>query len=321
MVSKEAVNVAKKFDYLPETIDRFIQLFGIDETIAILQAYNQELQKTIRVNTLKITPEGLKNRLEEKDFLLEEIEFCDYGFSVKEGAYSLGATTEYLAGYYFIQSKASMLPSIILQPSYKELIMDFAAAPGGKTTHIAQLMKNKGTLIALDISRERVRSLRSNLARCGIMNTIIKRMDSRKFSSYGLKVDKILLDAPCSGEGLMAVDKTRRMSRTTKDIVRMKQLQKELLTAAIKSLKSDGIIVYSTCSTAPEENEEVISWALNEFPIKIVKPGFNEFQEGFTSAFDREYHPELVKARRLYPHLNGTEGFFFCKLLIEEEIK
>jgi NOL1/NOP2/sun family putative RNA methylase len=321
MVSKDAKNLAKKFGYLPETIERFILLFGTEETVAILQAYDQEFKKTIRVNTLKITPEELKNRLEEKDFILERIEFCDYGFSVKEGSYSLGATTEYLAGYYFIQSKASMLPSIILQPNFKELIMDFAAAPGGKTTHIAQLMKNKGTLIALDISRDRIRSLRSNLARCGIMNTIIKRMDSRKISSYGLKVDKILLDAPCSGEGLMAVDKTRRMSRTAKDIVRMKQLQKELLAAAIKSLKLDGTIVYSTCSTAPEENEEVISWALNEFPIKVIDPGFNEFKKGFTSALEREYHPELVKARRLYPHLNGTEGFFFCKLQLEGEIK
>ncbi|NHK32217.1 MAG: RsmB/NOP family class I SAM-dependent RNA methyltransferase [Asgard group archaeon] len=321
MVSNEALNLGKKFGYLPETIERYIHLFGIEETKAILQAYNQEIKKTIRVNTLKITPEELKNRLEEKDFLLEKIAFCDYAFSVKEGTYSLGATTEYLTGYYFIQSKASLLPSIILQPSYEELIMDFAAAPGGKTTHIAQLMKNKGTLIALDISRERIRSLRSNLARCGIMNTIIIRMDSRKLLSYGLKADKILLDAPCSGEGLMAVDKTRRMNRTIKDIVRMNQLQKELLTAAIKSLNSDGIIAYSTCSTAPEENEEVISWALNEFPIKLVNPGFNEFQKGFTSAFDREYDPELVKARRLYPHLNGTEGFFFCKIKLEEEIK
>ena len=85
-------------------------------------------------------------------------------------------------------------------------------------------------------------------------------------------------------------------------------------------LKLDGIIVYSTCSTAPEENEEVISWALNEYPIKLVSTGFDDFQEGFISAFDKEYHPDLLKARRLYPHLNGTEGFFFCKLKLEEEI-
>lgn len=320
MVSKEANKLAKKFGYLLETVERFVGLFGIDETIALLEAYNHEPKKSIRVNTLKITAEELKERLEKKDFILEKTAFCDYGFFVKEGTYSLGATTEYLSGYYFIQSSASLLPSIVLEPKKSELVVDLAAAPGGKTTHLAQLMGNKGTLISLDISRERIRSLRSNLARCGIMNTIILRMDSRKFSSFGIKADKILLDAPCSGEGLMAIDKTRRINRTTKDIMRMNQLQKELLTTAINSLKVNGVIVYSTCSTAPEENEEVISWALNEYPIKLVDPGFSEFQKGFISAFERDYNPELVNARRLYPHLNGTEGFFFCKIQLEEEI-
>ncbi len=320
MVSNETNKLAKKFGYLPETIERFIELFGVNETIELLKAYDQEPEKTIRVNTLKITSKELIERLEKKDFILKKISFCDYGFIVKEGNYSLGATTEYLSGYYFLQSSASLLSTICLEPNKNELIIDLAAAPGGKTTHIAQLMENKGTLISIDISRERIRSLRSNLARCGVMNTLMIRMDGRKLTSYGIKADKILLDAPCSGEGLMAIDKTRRMHRSVKDILRMNQLQKELLATAINSLKINGVIVYSTCSTAPEENEEVISWALDEFPIKLVNPGFDEFQKGFQSAFGREYNPELKNARRLYPHLNGSEGFFFCKLQLEEEI-
>ena len=165
-----------------------------------------------------------------------------------------------------------------------------------------------------------MRSLRSNLARCGVRNVINIRIDSRKFPETNIKADRILLDAPCTGEGLMAVDKKRRTTKNSEDIQRLSQLQKELFESALKCLKKNGSLIYSTCSTAPEENEEIIDWALTKFPIEILDTGLNSYEEGLIHAFDKEYDSTLKKARRLYPHLHGTEGFFICKVKLKEEV-
>jgi len=321
MISSEATELARKFGYLPEIIHRYIQIWGFDETKDMLEAYEKPPKPTIRVNTLKINANELFERLKKKGFVLLQSNLCTDGFIIEKTPFSLGSTTEYLSGYYFIQSMASWIPTLALNPKPGETIIDFAAAPGGKATHIAQIMNNKGILFCLDNSRERIKALRSNLARCAVVNSIIIRMDSRLFPKYKLKADKIMLDAPCSGEGLMAIDKTRRTSKTIDDILRMSQLQRELLGAALKSLKKNGMVIYSTCSTAPEENEEVIDWALTNYPIKIVEVKGENFSKGLTSAFNRNFQNDLTKACRLYPHKNGTEGFFVCKIELKEEIQ
>ena len=317
---KGTEELAKKFDYLEETISRFIQLYGVDETRKILQAYEKPPLTTIRLNTLKKQPSLIVDRLEGKGFELQQTKLLSEGYIVKKQPFSIGATTEYLLGHYFIQSKASWLPVILLDPKPGEIVIDLTSAPGGKASHIAQMMNNQGTLFCLDISRERMKSLRSNLARCGVINNICIRMDSRETAKLGIKADRVLLDAPCSGEGLMATDKTRRKSRGLDDINRLSALQKELLEVGLKSLKKNGILVYSTCSTAPEENEEVINWGLEQFQIEIMNHEFSNFRGGLINAFDREYNQDLEKAIRLYPHLNSTEGFFCCKIRLQEEI-
>ncbi|MHA1126099.1 MAG: NOL1/NOP2/sun family putative RNA methylase [Candidatus Heimdallarchaeota archaeon] len=312
--------LAEKYGYLEETIERFLKLFGEKETKEMLAAYEKSPHPTIRVNTLKISPFDLRKRLELKGFSLTQSQWYEEGFHVLYEPISLGATTEYLSGFYFIQSAASWLPTLLLDPQPNQFIIDLAAAPGGKTTHIAQLMNNTGVLLCYDISRDRMKSLRSNLNRCGVMNAICIRSDARKIGVLQLKADKILLDAPCSGEGLMAVDPSRKTSKNKTDILRLQKLQKVLFEIGISSLKKGGELVYSTCSTAPEENEDVIDWALEKFPIKIQEHKFKEFPPGLTKAFGKEYTPEMSKAIRLYPHKNGTEGFFVCKVILEEEI-
>lgn len=320
MSSEKAKQLAEKYGYLSEAIERFLRLYGLDFTTQMLEGYEQPPKMTIRINTLRKTKGEIIKRLAHKGIILKETEEYDLGFYVEKSPFPIGATTEYLSGYYFIQSKASWIPVLLLNPQPNEVIIDLAAAPGGKATHIAQLQKNAGILFCIDISNKRMRSLRSNLARCGVENVINIRTDGRKISSLDIKVDKILLDAPCSGEGLMAIDKKRRMSKSVEDIERLAKLQKELLQSAIKSLKVGGSIVYSTCSTAPEENEEVIDWALNRFPLKIQKIESNKYMPGLTEAFGRHYKKELANAIRLYPHLHGTEGFFVAKLTLEEII-
>ncbi|NHJ86576.1 MAG: RsmB/NOP family class I SAM-dependent RNA methyltransferase [Asgard group archaeon] len=320
MVSDNAKELAGKYGYLEATIERFIQLFGKAETIKMLEAYEKPPKQTIRVNTLKINSLELERKLSKKGFILTPIDWFDDGFTIENEPLPIGATTEYLAGYYFIQSKASWLPSLILNPSKNDLVIDMAAAPGGKATHLAQLMENKGSLLCFDISRERMKSLRSNLSRCGIINSICFRMDSREINNLNLKVDKILLDAPCSGEGLMALDYNRRKSRDITDIERMMQLQNDLLEVGLRALKKNGILVYSTCSTAPEENERVIDNALEKYSIEVLDTNYQQFEPGLIAAFGNEYHHSLRKANRLYPQINGTEGFFVCKVKLKEDI-
>ena len=321
MVSEKGKSLAEKFGYLPETIERFLQLFGLEETKDILQAYERKPKTAIRINELKINPHELIERMEKKGFVLSQSNWYENGFFVEKAPFPLGATTEYLAGYYFIQSAASWIPSLILNPEPGELVIDLTAAPGGKSSHLAQLMKNEGTLFCIDLSRERIKSLRSNLARCGVENNICIRMNAIEFPKYNLKADKVLLDAPCTGEGLMATDISRRTSKGQEDINRLAHLQKQLVQAGIKTLKKEGVMVYSTCSTAPEENEEVINWTLDNFPVRLLEIPFKDFSPGFTEAFDKTYDSELVKAKRLYPHKDGTEGFFVCKLVLLEEVE
>ena len=319
LVLNEARRLAKKYGYLESTIIRFINNFGLAETEKILLAYEKRPSPSIRTNTLKITTQELKNKLKEKGFTFTQSEWYRDGLIISNEPFSLGGTTEYLSGYYFIQSQASWLPVLMLDPQPEETIFDMAAAPGGKATHIAQLMKNQGSLFCLDISRERIKALRSNLNRCGIKNVILKRMDAREVQTLDVKADRILLDAPCSGEGLMALDKTRRTQRNEDDIFRMAELQKQLFESALKIIKKNGTIVYSTCSTAPEENEEIIDFMVNNYPIEIVETEFTSFNPGLTSTKDKTFSEELRKAIRLYPHLNNTEGFFSCKLQYKGE--
>ncbi|WP_018154707.1 MULTISPECIES: NOL1/NOP2/sun family putative RNA methylase [Methanothermococcus] len=211
----------------------------------------------IRVNTLKIPPEDLKKRLENKGVQLEET-FLDYAFNVLKSPFSVGATPEYLFGYYFLQSISSMIPPVVLNPSKNDLVLDMCAAPGGKTTHLSQIMGDKGVVVAVEINKHRIKSLRSNINRLGITNTILLNMNALGLNDYGLEFDKILLDAPCTGN----IIKDKHRVATRSDIRFCSNRQKELITAAVDLLKENGILVYSTCSSEVEENEKVIEYLL-----------------------------------------------------------
>jgi NOL1/NOP2/sun family putative RNA methylase len=307
--------LAEKYGYRPYMIKRYLSLFGKEETIKFLEANERRLIPSLRCNSLRISEEDFVNLFTRKGFVLEKISGISYGYRVFKTPFPLGATNEYLLGFYFLQSEASMIPVQVLDPKPGEIIIDLTAAPGGKTTQIAQYMCNQGVIVATDISRKRIKSLRSNISRCGVENALIIRMDGRKISDLGIQADKVLLDAPCTGEGLIPRDPTRKTSRELKDILYVSELQKELLTAAIRCLKPGGQLVYSTCAIAPEENEFVIDHALRNEDIHVKKMNFDRGSPAFIDLiFGKTLHPSIKEARRLYPHKDGTEGFFICKL-------
>ena len=276
------------------------------------QEFNPEkirVMNTLRVNTLKTDEKELVKRLNAK---LTKLSFLNQGYSY-QSEFSMGATPEYLQGYYYLQEASSQLPAEILMPKENDLVLDMCAAPGSKTTQLAQLMNNKGRIIALDANNPRLASLQNNLERCGVTNTLVYKKDARFAEDLDLKFDKILLDAPCSGN--FALEQNWFSERELEDSKLMSKSQKQLLDTAINILKLGGVVVYSTCSLEPEENELVINWLLeNRDDVELEEIDKNIGDNGLTSVFGKKLNSQITKCKRLWPHKTGTQGFFLAKI-------
>ena len=307
----------------PLFLERMKKLLGkeLDKYLEILK---KPVQNSIRCNILKIRPEQLLDRLKGKGWEVAqpfkgfpEIMIIKNDLAPGE----LGRSLEHLLGYYYIQEISSMLPVLALDPKPGDLVLDLASAPGSKTTQIAAAMKNEGTIIANDVNLKRLKILASNMERCGVTNAIITRKDGiamcNRLKEQGFLFDKILVDAPCSGEGTLRSSPATYLMWNPRTIKTLSRLQKNLLAAAIEILKPGGELVYSTCTHAPEENEEVLDSALKEFgkDVKIEKislpikcrPGLNRWE-------GTDFNNEVEKSCRIYPQDNDTEGFFLAKL-------
>lgn len=273
------------------------------------------LRKSIRVNTLKISIEDLKKRL-EKDWILEQIPWCKEGFWIKhkEDRLDVGNTPEHLLGYYYVQESASMIPPIVLAPQKEDKILDMCSAPGSKASQIAQYMDNEGVLVANDVKGMRLAALGINLQRMGVSNTVITLMRGEGIKD--IKFDKILLDAPCSGTGTIRKSIKTIQMWNPEMVKRLASVQKRLITVAFNLLEDGGTMVYSTCSVEPEEDEAVIDFLLStqknarlqeiNLPINH-KPAVTEFE-------GKNFSPEVKKCLRLWPQDNDSEGFFVASI-------
>jgi NOL1/NOP2/sun family putative RNA methylase len=209
-----------------------------------------------------------------------------------------------------------MIPPLVLEPKDNEIILDMCAAPGSKTTQLAEMMKNKGIIIANDNSLKRLKALRINLQRAGISDCAVNYMDGRNLWKTGLKFDKVSLDAPCSGSGTI-ISSYRVLKMWSPFIVKkMSRLQKQLITSASKCLKGNGSVVYSTCSLDPEENEGVIDFAVRELGLRVEKIEINNlnYHKGIIEWNGKKFSKEIENCVRIHPFDNNTEGFFICKL-------
>lgn len=282
----------------------------------------------IRCNTLKISPEKLLERLNKKWKVIQpysknpEIMLIDQELTPGE----LGNAIEHLLGYYYVQEISSMQSVLALEPCPGEFVLDLCASPGSKTSQISAKMENKGTLIANDLKLDRVKILAATLERNGVSNTVISQKDAIAFCSAlnksPFRFDRILLDAPCSGEGTLRSSPKTFLMWNEKLISKFSRQQKKFIAFALKCLKVGGTLVYSTCTHTPEENEEVIDFALKNFPVKIEKISLPlKCREGITKWYDKSYNPEVKKSCRIYPQDNDSEGFFVCRLTLTDEIK
>lgn len=309
--------------------ERLQKLLPIKEDFdAFEKIVHTEPKNWVRCNTLKITTEDLMRRLKEKWSVVQPFpkypEIMLINQELKPG--ELGNSIEHVLGYYYVQEICSMMSVIALSPEPGEFILDMCASPGSKTTQIAAKMQNQGTIIANDLKLDRIMILATNLEKAGASNTIVTKNDAIALCSNLIKsefrFDKILLDAPCSGEGtLRSSPKTFNMWNP-KIIVKFGRQQKKLLAFALKCLKVGGTLVYSTCTHAPEEDEAVIDFAIKNFPVKIESLNLPlKCRSGIEQWYDESYSSEVKKTCRIYPQDNDSEGFFVCKMILLEEIK
>ena len=271
----------------------------------------KRLNKSIRVNTLKISVKELKEKLNEYE--LKQIPWCKEGFWIKGPRTDLGNLLEHSLGYFYVQEAASMIPPVVLQPKEHDLVLDLASAPGSKTTQIASMMNNKGIIIANDIKYDRLKALSVNLQRSGILNTIITLKSNYSFKE--MNFDKILLDAPCSGTGAIRKSLLTLKIWNNNMINKLANDQKRLILNAFDSLNENGVLVYSTCSVDPEENEAVIDFLLKNRDAKLEDINLDIKKSPVILNYENEhYNNEIKKCLRIWPQDNDTEGFFVAKI-------
>lgn len=312
-------DVCAYYGYSAFMAEKLFQLFSPAEAFSFFEANEKPRPLVIRTNTLKTARRELAQSLINRGVTLEPVgKWSKVGLQVFESQVPLGATPEYLAGHYILQAASSFLPVMALAPQEHERILDMAAAPGGKTTYISALMKNTGCVFANDPSRERARGLIGNIHRMGVKNTIVSNYDAREFPKVIGGFDRVLLDAPCSGTGVISKDPSVKTNKDEKDFMVLPHLQKQLLLGAIDSVdhasKTGGYLVYSTCSVTVEENESVVEYALNKRPnVRLVQTGLSFGKEGFTSFRGKTFDPKMKFTRRFYPHMYNVDGFFVAK--------
>uniref|UniRef100_A0A6Q2XUW4 SAM-dependent MTase RsmB/NOP-type domain-containing protein n=1 Tax=Esox lucius TaxID=8010 RepID=A0A6Q2XUW4_ESOLU len=307
------------YSYNNFLIDKLLEIFPVSELIDFLEANEIQRPVTIRTNTLKTRRRDLAQALINRGVNLDPLgKWSKVGLVIFDSSVPIGATPEYLAGHYMLQGASSFLPVMALSPQEGETILDMSSAPGGKATYIAQLMRNTGVVVANDASADRLKSVVGNIHRLGVTNSVVCNYDGRQFPKVMGGFDRVLLDAPCSGTGVISKDPAVKTSKDESDIQRSAHLQKELILAAIDSVNAEspsgGYLVYCTCSIMVEENEWVVDYALKKRNVKLVPTGLDFGKEGFTRFKERRFHPSLKLSRRFYPHSHNMDGFFVAKL-------
>ncbi|UQY42625.1 16S rRNA (cytosine(1407)-C(5))-methyltransferase RsmF [Mixta hanseatica] len=288
-----------------------------DETSlqSFLAISQQPLRRSLRVNTLKISVADFLSQTADYGWQLTPIPWCAEGFwitrSEEDETLPLGSVAEHLSGLFYIQEASSMLPVSALfaaQPQ-PERVMDVAAAPGSKTTQMAALMHNQGVIVANEYAASRVKVLHANISRCGISNTAITHFDGRVFGpALPETFDAILLDAPCSGEGVIRKDADALRNWTLESTQAIAATQRDLIDSAFHALKPGGTLIYSTCTLNKLENQQVISWLCQRYSDAVAIDSLADLFPGAEKAATPEGFLHV------FPQLFDSEGFFVARL-------
>jgi tRNA (cytosine49-C5)-methyltransferase len=310
-----------------ELVRRWRNIFG-EEYDDVVGTCFRPLPKTLRVNLLRTTSEAFSALAIEKRWNIEALEFSKNAYTLKsDSPIDIWGLPEYQNGHFYMQQLASMLPAIALNPKPGEDILDIAAAPGSKTTQMAEMMKGEGKIIAIDISSERVEILNKAIARHKLNHIIdVQTRDAAELEAkYTESFDKVMVDVPCSCEGITRYKAHKLFEWNLLNIYRLTEIQKRLLESGFRALRPGGTLVYSTCTFGPEENEAIVDHLLKnnrdsveiesiEFPGIKTRPGLTHWEH---AKFDNA----LARTIRLYPQDNNSIGFFIAKLTKKQRSK
>lgn len=307
---------AEELKFKKSFIERYSKLTDFEEFKKYSLSF---MRKSVRVNTLKTSVEHIKKRM-ASDWGFEQVPWCREGFWIKKREEAIGNSLEHALGYIYVQEAASMIPPLALFQNEKieaPVVLDMCAAPGSKTTQLAQYMENKGILVANDYTGIRLAPLGLNLQRCGVRNSITTLMHGQWFENMKTEFDYILVDAPCSGTGTI-----RKSLKTIEDwnpkmVTKLSFIQKKLIEVAFNKLKDNGVMVYSTCSLEPEEDEGVVDFLLKKYDNAVLESiSLPQLKSSPAVAFfeDKKYSDKVENTLRIWPQDNDTEGFFIARI-------
>lgn len=293
-------------------MSRYHALLPAEEIAALDAALQQPPAPAIRANTLKIRTEEIPAWY---GWDIEQLPFCESGWRFETPVKGLSQTLEYKQGQFYIQDAASMLPAEMFSAADAPLILDLAAAPGGKTTHLVSCFADRATIVANDNSAKRIAALRSNLQVWGAMNTLVTNFSGEVFGEWFPETfDKVLLDAPCSGDTLRENKGRKKRTVSAKEQASICLRQDVLLESALRALKVGGEIVYATCTLAPEEDEGTLTRLLEKFPAATIESVELLPPNGVTHFEGVAYHPSVAQAVRVFPHQFHSSGFFAARI-------
>lgn len=297
--------------YLPPEFKRKMQALLGEEYQEFVQSYALPKTQGLRVNTLKV---DVSHFLAMAPFTLRPLPWCREGFYFGDDARP-GKHPYHAAGLYYIQEPSAMAVATLLQPQPGERILDLCAAPGGKATHIAARMKGKGLIIANEYIPARAKILAENLERFGVTNSVVLNEHPQRLAAvFPQYFDRILVDAPCSGEGMFRKDPTACSEWSTANVANCAKRQLEILDSAMSMLKAGGTLVYSTCTFSPEEDEQIVQALLDKYPqLELCSlPTQSLFSSARPEWGNGTNASELAKAVRLWPHRLSGEGHFIA---------
>ncbi|MEM4495549.1 MAG: RsmB/NOP family class I SAM-dependent RNA methyltransferase [Candidatus Caldarchaeum sp.] len=302
---------------LSQDLRSFLETIISDRLDMLLEAYAKPLPDSFRVNTLKIELEECLKLLQDEGLTVKRIPFTFDGFYAEpEGV--LTVSLWHMLGYVYAQGPVSILVTELLDVEPGHMVLDLCAAPGSKTTHIAAKLGGRGVVVANDVSRTRIKALSSNMQRCGVVNGVLTLADGRRFGyKYREMFDRVLVDAPCTSLGIGSKDWSVLRNWTSGSSMRLARLQTSLLFSGYMALKPGGVLIYSTCTLHPLENEAVVNSLLEKFeeaevlPITLHGLGYDQ---GFSEWGGRSFSPEMCKTVRIWPFQSGAEGFYIAKI-------
>lgn len=313
---------------IPRILEPYGALLDAGTLERLIAVIDDPLPAAFRVNPLKIDPaEAAARWRQQYGWELQAVPFCPAGWQLAEPSELLSRTVEHQMGLYYIQDAASMLPVELFdfKAGDAPLVLDMAASPGGKTTHLIGRLGDRGLVVANDSNTQRLPALQANLGRWGATGAAVTNHPGERFGAWLPEAfDAVLLDAPCSGEALRTGEKRKSRLISSHERTTLQQRQIKLLESAAQALRPGGQLVYATCSLAPEEDEAVLDALLRRYPgqlaLEAAPARLALSAPGLAAAGGRDYHPAMARALRLWPHLYDTAGFFAALLVKRDSL-